>query len=81
MGYNPMDQDARLSEIGRRAADLCYRDRGACQDNICIGSCMAVCPGKNFLIAASEQIFDEYWMAHPLKLTPASTRSDGEAEK
>ncbi len=50
----------RLSQIGIRAARLCYAD-GCPADNICVGSCAVVVPASKYLTAAAEEIFAEYW--------------------
>ena len=50
----------RLDRIGNLAAELCYANRGSCQDNICIGECMAVCPFE-YLQEAAQIVFDDYW--------------------
>lgn len=58
----------RLSEIGIRAARLCFAS-GCPADNVCVTSCAAVCPGIEYLKAASDAVFSEYWANHPTLAT------------
>lgn len=57
-----MNDRERREQIGVRAARLCYEQNagGDCH-NFCVGSCAAVCPSDEHLIAASRSVFTEYW--------------------
>ena len=59
-----LQREKRLESIGPLAAKLCYMD-SCSADNICIVSCMAVCPEVKYLKNASEILFREYWLSHP----------------
>src|SRR3546814_4871510 len=59
-----LNSGQRLAMIGKRAAELCYAAHCPA-DNICVGSCAAVCPPDEFLAAASREVFAKYWASHP----------------
>jgi len=59
-----LQREKRLESIGPLAAKLCYMN-SCSADNICIVSCMAVCPEVKYLKSASEILFREYWLSHP----------------